>query len=166
MFKNHLINVEQYQLLINASYEQVIEKTKDWISEENKRSDLSVKWTDDGVFYVEQEPLMSRFFIRHFEKGLAYLSGRLEVQNGSCVLNVKVRPNSIFSILGIVFTIGSLVLLMVSSMNNFAWEEVKGALIFLLVGTAHYAIGYFLRDRLKKRFESSLSEFINYTIIE
>ena len=95
-------------------------------------------------------------YIRNFENDPAYLKGKIKETKEGTLIDVTVRPNSIFSIFGLLFPlVGTFAL--ISSYFGKTDEEALGVGIgFIIFGLVCYPIGNYLRNRIRNKFEDYL----------
>ena len=91
--------------------------------------------------------------IKSIESDLSYVNGKVIENNG---LNIKVwiRPNAVFSIFGILFSVVGIIAFIDYFFNSASVESLIVGILFILIGPICYLIGKEQREKLKKQFES------------
>lgn len=95
-------------------------------------------------------------YIRSFENDPAYLKGKIKETGDGLILNVTVRPNSIFSIFGFIFPIAGIFAMFATGFGSTSEDGLIAGLTFILIGLIFYPLGRFLRNRLRNKFEQYL----------
>ncbi|MBK3519981.1 hypothetical protein [Carboxylicivirga marina] len=116
-----------------------------------KGYNLSGKFTSDRDFKLSDAWTIG-IFIQSFENDPAYLKGRIKDSKEGIIVDVLVRPNSIFSIFGLLFPLIGIYTLISSDFGKAA----EGAIFFIIFGLIWYLIGIYLKVRIRNKFEDYL----------
>ncbi len=107
----------------------------------NFKYNLSGKFINNYEFKVTDKWTIG-LYIRSFENASAYLKGKITETSNGIILNVLVRPNSIFSIFGLLFPILGIFILFEIGFG-ITTEDVKiVGFMFILVGLFFLFIRY------------------------
>lgn len=84
------------------------------------------------------------------------MKGKIKETSSGLILNVTVRPNSIFSIFGFFFPIAGIFALFATGFGSTTEDGLIAGLTFILIGLFFYPLGRILRNRLRNKFEQYL----------
>lgn len=103
---------------------------------------LSGKFINDFEFKATDKWTIG-IYIRGFENDPAYLKGKITETSNGIIINITVRPNSIFLIFGFLFPIVGFFALFAPIFGNTTEDELMGSLAFIFIGLIFYSLGIF-----------------------
>ncbi|MGQ1786013.1 MULTISPECIES: hypothetical protein [unclassified Saccharicrinis] len=116
---------------------------------------LSGKFTTELDFKATDKWTIG-IYIRSFENDPAYLKGKIKDSKEGIIVDVTVRPNSIFSLFGLLFPLVGLIALISTDFGKTDEEALGVGIGFIVFGLICYPIGNYLRNRIRNKFEEYL----------
>jgi hypothetical protein len=116
---------------------------------------LAGKFIGDTEFKVTDKWTIG-IIIKNFEKDPAYLKGKMNETPQGLILEVSVRPNSVFPLFRIISPILGVFALFSTEFDSQTSDVKMIGLVFIVFGLAFYLLGKFLRYRLRNKFEQYL----------
>jgi hypothetical protein len=152
-----IFNIERLEYKSNLSTQDFKNKLDTIFNQGtfNYKYNLTGKFINDYEFKATDKWTIG-LYIRSFENDPAYLKGKIKATNSGIILNVTVRPNSIFSIFGFLFPIAGIFALFATGFGSTNEDGLIVGLAFVIIGLIFYPLGKFLRNRLRKKFEKYL----------
>ena len=124
---------------------------KSKVSELNEQGSLSLKGrlTSEHSFSVYDTWNVVGWNMPGFKRKAAYLMGSITKEIDGPRVNLKVKPNAILPVFGIVSSLAGLILTLVSfTSGRESMFLFSIGLCFLALGIIYYLLGRFLRSRL------------------
>lgn len=152
---DRILNYQKIEYQSKLSAHEFKSRLNNIFNEKGYKYNLSGKFTSEKDFKAVDKWTIG-IFIRSFENDPAYLKGKIKDSKDGIVVDVIVRPNSIFPIFGLLFPLVGVYALISTNFGKTDKDALGIGIAFVFFGLFCYPIGKYLRNRIRNKFEEYL----------
>jgi hypothetical protein len=152
---DRILNYQKIEYQSKLSAHEFKSRLNNIFNEKGYKYNLSGKFTSEMGFKAVDKWTIG-IFIRGFETDPAYLKGKIKDSKDGIVVDVIVRPNSNFSLFGLMLPLVGLYELISTSFGNADKDALGIGIGVIVFGLFSYLMGKYLRNRIRNKFEEYL----------
>ncbi|SMO93561.1 hypothetical protein SAMN06265379_1207 [Saccharicrinis carchari] len=150
-----VLNFQRIEYRSKMSAQDFKSRLSSIFSQKGFKFNLSGKFTSEQDFKATDKWTIG-IYIRSFENDPAYLKGKIKDSKNGVTVEVLVRPNSIFSLFGLLFPLIGMIALVSTNFGKTDEDALGVGIGFIIFGLICYPIGNYLRNRIRNKFEDYL----------
>lgn len=150
-----ILNFQRIEYRSKMSARKFKMRLESIFNQKGLKYNLSGKFTTERRFKATDKWTIG-IYIRSFERDPAYLKGNVKDSEDGIVVDVIVRPNSIFTLFGFLFPVIGMIALISTNFGKTNEDGLGVGIGFVIFGLINYPIGNYLRNRLRNKLENYL----------